>query len=124
MYEIGAGRQFKFSLFAQGCIDNITGLNYTTTTAINPTDDYATENLDVIVAVKNMSSIYESNIWNESTSTMEFCIMLQLISVMSGMVIKEEGRNFALHLVHVGVFGPQSAVQNDQEEEELPGSLR
>ena len=123
MYEIGAGRLFKFSLFAQGCMDNITGLNYTITTAINPTDDYATENLDVILAVKNMSSISESNIWNENTSTMEFCIMLQLISVMSGMVIREEARNFALKLVNVGVFGTQSAVQNEQQEEEIPGIL-
>ena len=121
MYEIGAGRLFKFSLFAQGCMDNITGLNYTITTAINPTDDYATENLDVILAVKNMSSISKSNIWNENTSTMEFCIMLQLISVMSGMVIREEARNFALKLVNVGVFGTQSAVQNEQQEEEIPG---
>mmetsp|Transcript_14446 Transcript_14446/g.21753 ORF Transcript_14446/g.21753 Transcript_14446/m.21753 type:complete len:240 (+) Transcript_14446:107-826(+) len=109
MYEIGAGRKYIFGLFAQGCTDNVTGLNHTITPVTTPTDNYVTENLNVLLDIKNMASIRTSNIWNEIASTMEMCITLQLISGKTGMVVRKDNRNIALELVNVGVFGGPSA---------------
>ena len=109
MYEIGAGRKYKFDLFAQGCTDNVTGLNHTITPVTTPTDNFVTENLNVLLDIKNMASIRTSNIWNEIASTMEMCITLQLISGKTGMVVRKDNRNIALELVNVGVFGGPQA---------------
>jgi len=109
MYEIGAGRKYKFGLFAQGCTDNVTGLNHTITPVTTPTDNFVTENLNVLLDIKNMASIRTSNIWNEIASTMEMCITLQLISGKTGMVVRKDNRNIALELVNVGVFGGPQA---------------
>ena len=101
-YEIGAGRTYEFALFAPGCMDDVIGLNYNTTTVTNAASA-VTDNLDVLLDVESVSNIRESNIWSDITSRIEMCIALELVSPT--MVVKRDTRNIAINLVNVGVFG-------------------
>ncbi len=101
MYEIGMGRTYQFDLFATGCRDDIIGLNYTTTTVTNAASA-VTDNLEIQLDVESMKSIRDSNIWNDSTSAIELCITVELVS--PSMVVKRDTRNIAINIVMMGVF--------------------
>ena len=103
-YDIGAKRSHQYQLFKMGCSEEITGIDLTETTEVSP-KDYDSDSLDVILEIGDIAALPNSNIWDSATSTVEMCIILQLINDKTGDVIKEDARNLRIMIEMAAEFG-------------------
>ena len=86
-YRIGTGRTFNIDLFEKNCVSPITGMAITTTPVQTTGVTADHDQLEIILDL-DKSDITSSNIWDDSTKKLEFCVRVQLLS--GGSVIKEE----------------------------------
>jgi hypothetical protein len=86
-YRIGKDRTYNVALFEKDCVGPITGISVIPTT--NRTAGVST-NHDGLAIMLNLdkTAITASNIWDEETSSLLFCVSVQLLS--EGDIIKEE----------------------------------
>ena len=88
-YRIGTGRTFNIDLFEKNCVSPITGMAIATTPVqtTGVAADHDHDQLEIMLDL-DKSDITSSNIWDDSTKKLEFCVRVQLLS--GGSVIKEE----------------------------------
>ena len=107
-YEIGKDRKYESSLYAGPCIDDKSKmLNTTPPGVVTKKNDSITANANPPMSTLelgynfNKSLIVKSNIWNDTTSQMQLCQILQLVEEDNNhgkLVIVED-----IHDVTIGI---------------------
>jgi len=106
-YEIGKGKKHASSLYSGPCTDSGRGMpKINSTGVITKKEDVITESANPLMSTLelgydvNKSLIATSNIWNDTTSQIKFCQVLQLVEEASQMeedlVIVEDIRDVTI----------------------------
>eukprot|EP00984_Skeletonema_dohrnii_P024732 scaffold13860_cov106-Skeletonema_dohrnii-CCMP3373.AAC.4 len=125
-YVIGKDREYEVNILKTGCKDAVTGATVNNTTSISPIQgNPSNSNLTVSVDIqKDTIAAVDSNIWDSSSKTVHFCVVVRLTSNGSGeaKVIKKLERNVVIDLNFETAFTAGDASFNkttlESEEEE------
>ena len=113
-YKIGAGRKFEFSVLKKGCKEAVDTAVITPTNSTSPNeDDPSLENLSVFLDVEK-DTIVGSNIWDSTNEIVELCIRVELLSSISGNVVKKLEHDFGIELLFNNTFETADEAQFGQ----------
>ena len=97
-YQIGKDRAYEVNLFAKDCLGPISGTTAIATTKRTSSTSSSGGQLDDLKVMIDLdkSTITASNIWVDSNSNLQFCVVMQLLSGTE--VIKEDKREIDIAL--------------------------
>mmetsp|Transcript_8926 Transcript_8926/g.13793 ORF Transcript_8926/g.13793 Transcript_8926/m.13793 type:complete len:365 (-) Transcript_8926:94-1188(-) len=112
-YNIGKGRNFDVK-YLTNCVDDVAiNATYTAANSTSDDDDASLDELELTLDIVK-ESIYGSNIWDAATNSLKLCVRVELLSDVTGSVVKNLERDIQVDLQFETSFETDNEAKFDQ----------